>query len=249
MKRTSKGCGKPTSASWESGVEQEILYNSRGEQVKAYRLIEEESGAGAGYEDDQGQQDPQRQYEYSGSGRQWRSRADAADWHEQYGGNADYGGNYEEESGGNRWTNATGKSKGQTERTSPSRPPPVRVTSPPKEEDTHYYQQDPPADRGFAQYVPPSGKGSGKLQASGFDFPEPERPQVRGRTAQVRVSSRAPPQRPMPSRAVSRSRSSWQESADVDMKDKPNEVVEVDDDEENQRSKSVVARPGRPVTS
>ena len=110
----------------------------------------------------------------------------------------------------------------------------------------HYYQQDPPAGRGVAQYVSPSGKGSGKLKASDWDFPEPERPPARGGTAQARASSRAPPQRPMPSRAVLRPRSSWQDSGDsgdVDMKDKPNEVIEVDDDDEGKRSKSVVRSP------
>ena len=103
----------------------------------------------------------------------------------------------------------------------------------------HYYQQDPPTGRGVAQYVSSSGKG----KASGWDFPEPERPPARGGTAQARSSSRAPPQRPMPSRAVLRPRSSWQESGDVDMKDKPNEVIEVDDDDEDKRSKSVVRSP------
>ena len=58
MKGTSKGCGKPTSAPWESSVEKEVLYNGRGEPVKAYRLIEEESGVGESHEDDQEQQEP-----------------------------------------------------------------------------------------------------------------------------------------------------------------------------------------------
>ena len=102
----------------------------------------------------------------------------------------------------------------------------------------HYYQRDPPTSRGVAQLV-----SSGKGKASGWDFPEPERPPARGGTAQARSSSRAPPQRPMPSRAVSRPRSSWQESGDVDMKDKPNEVIEVDDDDQGKRSKSVVRSP------
>ena len=88
MKGTSKGSGKPTSATWGSSVETEVLYNSRGEPVKAYRLVEEESGVGEGYEGDQEQQDAQQQYEYPGSGRQWLSWADAADWQEQHGDSA-----------------------------------------------------------------------------------------------------------------------------------------------------------------
>ena len=104
----------------------------------------------------------------------------------------------------------------------------------------HYYQRDPPRGRGVAQYVSPSGKGS---KTSGWDFPEPERPSARGGTAQARSSSRVIPERKMPSRVASRPQSSWQESGDVDMKDKPSEVIDVDDEDEGKRSKSVVRSP------
>ena len=79
MKGASKGSGKPKSAPWASSVEKEVLYDSHGQPVRAYRVVEEESSAGEGYEDDQEQQDVQQQYEHSGGGRQWRSWADAAD--------------------------------------------------------------------------------------------------------------------------------------------------------------------------
>jgi hypothetical protein len=92
QKGPGKGRGQPMSA-WGSSAEPEILYNSRGEPVKGYYLVEEESDAVADHEGGQDSQEPQQQYEYSGSGRQWHSWADAADWNEQYGGNTDYGEN------------------------------------------------------------------------------------------------------------------------------------------------------------
>jgi hypothetical protein len=116
----------------------------------------------------------EQEYEHSGGGRLWRSWADAAEWVEERGGHTDYVESYPEETGGDRWTSTTGKGKGQAVR-GQSRPPVVRVASPPKEEDVHYYRQDPPTGRGVTQYVPPSGKGSGKPKASDWDFPEPER--------------------------------------------------------------------------
>ena len=121
-------------------------------------MVDEESSAGEGYEYDQEQQGVQQQYDHSGGGHQWRSWADAAEWQEQHGDHGDYDENYPEETSGNRWTSTTGKGKGQAVR-GQSRPPAVRVASPPKEEDVHYYQQDPPTGRGVAQYVSPSGKG------------------------------------------------------------------------------------------
>ena len=79
MKGASKSSGKAKAAPRASGAEKEVLYDYNGNEVRAYRVVDEESSVGENYEYDQEQQGAQQQYEHSGVGRQWRSRADAAE--------------------------------------------------------------------------------------------------------------------------------------------------------------------------
>ena len=137
MKGASKPSSKAKAAPWASSTEKEVLYDSQGSEVHAYGVVDEESSVGENYEYGQEQQGAQQQYEHAGPGREWRSWADAAEWIEEHKDNTDYVEDYPEEKGGNRWTSTTGKGKGQTVR-GQSRPPAVRVASPPKEEDVHY---------------------------------------------------------------------------------------------------------------
>ena len=157
------------------------LYDKQGNEVKIYGVVEEESNAGENYEYGSEQQDPSQHYEYPKDDREWYSCSDVTEWNEKQKGNADYDGDYQEEKGGNRWTGSTEKGKGQSSR-GQSRPPVARVASPPEEKSVHYYQKEPSSSRGVAQYTSSSGKGA---KGSQWDFPEPERPVVRGGTAQT----------------------------------------------------------------
>ena len=64
MKGTSKTSGK---------TEKKILYDSEGNEVQVYLMVEEESRVGENYEYSQEQPDAQQRHEYSGSGRDWNS--------------------------------------------------------------------------------------------------------------------------------------------------------------------------------
>ena len=215
------------------------LYDEDGKVFKIYGVVEEENNAGENYEDVLEQQDTSRDYEYPKDDHEYYSWADVTEWHEKQKGNADYNGDYQEEKGGNRWTGSTGKGRGQSSR-GQSRPPAARVASPPKEKDVRYYQQAPSSSRGVAQYAAPSGKGA---KGSEWYFPEPERPAARGGTAQTRAASRGIPERKMPSRATSRPPSSWKDSEDVEMKDKPKEVIDLEVEDTGTRSRSVARSP------
>jgi hypothetical protein len=174
QKSSGKGRGKPTSGKG-SGSTPQVLYNSRGERVKGYYLVEDEVVDVEKYQDDYEGQEQQGEYEHPGSGRPWRSWADVNDWVEQYPANTDYVDDYQEEYGDNRWTRASGKGRGQAERTSRSRPPVVRSSAQPKEDEGRYYEQDRPLDRGVAAYVPSSGKGSGKPPPTRVYYEKSER--------------------------------------------------------------------------
>ena len=70
MKGTSKPSGK---------AQMKTLYDSEGNEVQVYRMVEEETGVGENYEYSQEQPDAQQQHGYSGSGRDWNPWADAQD--------------------------------------------------------------------------------------------------------------------------------------------------------------------------
>jgi hypothetical protein len=56
MKGANKGTGKAKVAPWPSSVEKEVLYDSQGNKVRAYRVVDEESSVSESYGYDQEQQ-------------------------------------------------------------------------------------------------------------------------------------------------------------------------------------------------
>ena len=216
-----------------------VFYDEDGKPVKG-RFVEEESSAGESYEYGKGgRRDMSKHYEYAKAGRDYHSWADESErgtWNKD---EAVYDGDYYENRDEGRWVDRSGKgraSRGQ------SRPPAVRVASPPEDEErTVRYRKEPPSSsRGLAHYAPSSGKGS---KGSEWHFEEPERTGSRGGTAQTRAPSRAVPERKMPSRVASRTRPPWKEDEDEDMPDPPKEVIDVDAEDKGTRSKSVVRSP------
>ena len=60
MKGANKCFGKAKVAPWVSSAEKEVLYDSNGNEVQAYRVVDEDSSVGENYEYDQGQQGAQQ---------------------------------------------------------------------------------------------------------------------------------------------------------------------------------------------